>query len=150
MTTDVTIDTSILAKGLIPPRRRIKDQLYEDSLRLHSKSKEILLKIENGEYINHIPLIALIETACVVSRLTNDSESVNLSLSFVNQNSRMYSDAYLLERSIEIGKITKASGLDVIFMACADITGSALMTDDRKMFERACEYGLDAKFLRDK
>ena len=62
----------------------------------------------------------------------------------------MYSDAYLLERSIEIGKITKASGFDVIFMACADITGSALMTDDRKMFERACEYGLDAKFLRDR
>lgn len=149
MSTDVTIDTSILVKGLIPPRRRIRDQLYEDSLLLHSKSKEILLKIENGEYINHIPLIALIETACVVSRLTNDAESVNLSLSFVNQNSRMYSDAYLLERSIEIGKMTKASGFDVIFMACADITGSILMTDDRKMFERACEYGLNAKFLRD-
>ena len=55
MTTDVTIDTSILVKGLIPPRRRIKDQLYEESLRLHSKSKEILLKVENGEYTNYIP-----------------------------------------------------------------------------------------------
>jgi len=96
MSTDVTIDTSILVKGLIPPRRRIRDQLYEDSLLLHSKSKEILLKIENGEYINHIPLIALIETACVVSRLTNDAESVNLSIGHRLRTFRINSMYYYL------------------------------------------------------
>jgi predicted nucleic acid-binding protein len=50
----------------------------------------------------------------------------------VSQNSRVYSDVYLLERSIEIGVRTKASGFDVVFMACAEETGSMLITDDKK------------------
>lgn len=149
MVIDITTDTSVLIKGLVPPRRRTKDQLYETYLNIHLISKEILLKIEAANYVNHVPLIALIETACVVSRLTNDSESINLALSFVSQNSRMYADAYLLEKSIEIGTKTKASGFDVIFMACAEVCGSILITDDRKMFEKAIEYGLEAKLLRD-
>ena len=62
---------------------------------------------------------------------------------------KFYGDAYLLERSIEVGIITKASGFDVIFMACAEETGSTLITDDRKMDEKARHYGLDVIFLRD-
>ena len=48
-------------------------------------------------------MIALIETVCVVARLTNDDESVELALSFVSQNSELYSDAYLLEKAIDYG-----------------------------------------------
>ena len=65
-------------------------------------------------------MLALVETSCVASRLTDDDESADLALSFVSQNSRLYSDADLLDRSIEIGKRTKASGFDVVFMACAE------------------------------
>lgn len=144
----VTTDTSVMIKGLVPPRRRKKDQLYETQLGLHLRSREILSKIESGEYINHIPMLALIETACVVSRLS-DEERADLALSFVSQNSRLYSDAYLLERSIEVGKRTMASGFDVVFMACAEETGSTLITDDRKMYERANDYGMDVRFLRE-
>jgi len=35
---------------------------------------------------------------------------------------KLYDTADLLERSIEIGIASKASGFDVIFMACADVT----------------------------
>ncbi len=149
MVTNVTTDTSVIIKGLIPPRRRKKDQLYETQLDLHLRSREIMSLIESGEYVNHIPLLALVETSCVVSRLTDDDESADLALSFVSQNSRLYSDADLLDRSIEIGKRTKASGFDVVFMACAEENGSILITDDRKMYERADDYGLYVKFLRD-
>lgn len=148
MDTRVTIDTSVIVKGLVPPRRRKRDQLFESQLELHLRCREILLKTESGEYINNIPLLALIETACVVSRLS-DEKRADLALSFVSQNSRVYSDVYLLERSIEIGLRTKASGFDVVFMACAEETGSMLITDDRKMYERANDYGLDVRFLRD-
>lgn len=144
----VTTDTSVMIKGLVPPRRRKKDQLYETQLSLHLRSREILSNIESGEYVNHIPMLALIEVACVVSRLS-DEERADLALSFVSQNSRLYSDAYLLERSIEVGKRTMASGFDVVFMACAEETGSTLITDDRKMYKRANDYGLDVRFLRD-
>jgi len=149
MTINITLDTSVLIKGFVNPRRRIKDEHYEEYLKLHLKSRDVLSNVENGNYINHIPVMALIETACVVSRLTNDPESVTLALDFLNQHSRLYSDVDLLELSIEIGRRTKASGFDVIFMACADASNSILMTDDRKMYERAIEYGLDARFLRE-
>ena len=94
-------------------------------------------------------MIALIETVCVVARLTNDDESVELALSFVSQNSELYSDAYLLEKAIEIGMRTKASGFDVVFMSCTEVTGSILITDDKGMYEKAIDYGLEAKFLRE-
>jgi predicted nucleic acid-binding protein len=146
---DVTTDTTVIVKGLIPPRRKKSDTIYEEYLNLHRKAKNILLKIESGIYKNHIPLVALIETVCVVARLTNDYESVKLALSFVSQNSELYSDAYLLEKAMEIGMRTKASGFDVVFMSCAEVTGSILITDDKRMYEKAWDYGLDAEFLRE-
>lgn len=137
---DVTTDTTVLVKGLIPPRRKKRDVIHDEYLNLHRKAKEVLLKIERGIYKNHIPLIALIETVCVVARLTNDYESVELALSFASQNSELYSDAYLLEKAIEIGMRTKASGFDVVFMSCAEVTGAILITDDKGMYEKAREW----------
>ena len=148
MTIKVTTDTSVLISGLVPPRRRIKDQLFFQQHDLYMRSNEILEKIASKEYANHVPLITMIEVAAVVSRLTNDAESVELALSFVNDNSRLYPDVYLLDRAVEIGKATKASGFDVLFMACSEVSGSRLLTDDRKMYEKAVEYGLNADFLR--
>jgi len=148
MITNVTTDTSVLIKGLVPPRRRAKDQLFSEQLDLHLRSVEILNKVERGDYSNHVPLIALIEVASVVSRLTNEPKSVSLALSYVSENSKLYPDVYLLERAIEIGKKTKASGFGVLFMACAEANGSILLTDDRKMYEKAALYGLEVNLLR--
>jgi predicted nucleic acid-binding protein len=145
----VTTDTTVLVRGLVPPRRKRHDVIFEEYIRLHSSASEVLRRIEQGEYQNHIPLLALIETACVVSRLTNDPESASLSVSFVSSHAKLYDTADLLERSIEIGIASKASGFDVIFMACADVTGSQLITDDRKMYERARESGIDTTLLRE-
>jgi len=55
---------------------------------------------------------------------------------------KMYDTADLLERSIEIGIMTKSSGFEVIFIACADMNGSLLITDYRKMPERARQSGI--------
>jgi len=145
----VTTDTTVLVRGLVPPRRKRHDVIFEEYVRLHTRASEVLRRIEQGEYQNHIPLLALIETACVVSRLTNDPESASLSVSFVSSHAKLYDTADLLERSIEIGIASKASGFDVIFMACADVTGSQLITDDRKMYERARESGIDTTLLRE-
>jgi len=144
----VTVDTSVMVKGLVPPRRRKQDELYEHQLDLHLRSREVLLQIESGEYENHLPIIALIETACVVSRLS-DEVRADLALNFVGNNSKLYSDGFLIELAIEIGLKTKASGFDVLFMACAEKANSKLVTDDKKMREKADDYGLDVLFLRD-
>jgi len=145
----VTTDTTVLIKGLVPPRRKRDDALLDESNRLYTTALEVLRRIELGDYENHIPLLALIETACVVSRLTNDPESASLATSFVSSHANLYDTTDLLLRSIEIGIKTKASGFDVIFMACADMTGSLLITDDRKMYEKSLEFGLEAALLRE-
>ena len=148
MATNVTVDTSVIVKALVPPRRKKQDKLFDLQRELHLSCRDVLLKTESGEYANHIPLLALIETACVVSRLS-DTQRAGLALTFLGQNSRFYGVAYLMERSIRIGMRTKASGFDVVFMACAEETGSILITDDRKMYDRANDYGLDVIFVRD-
>ena len=37
----VTVDTSVMVKALVPPRRRTQDELYEAQLDLHLRSREI-------------------------------------------------------------------------------------------------------------
>jgi len=148
MPANTTCDSTIIVRGLVHPRRKKRDKIYREQLRLHKKAKKILKKVESGEYRLHIPLIAFIETASVVSRLTNDKESIRMALSFLGENSKVYPDILLFEKAVEIGIETKASGFDVLFMACAKLTKSKLITDDRRQFERAKEYGLETEFLR--
>jgi hypothetical protein len=35
----VTVDTSVMVKALVPPRRRKGDELYEEQLDLHLRSR---------------------------------------------------------------------------------------------------------------
>jgi len=150
MPINITCDTTVIVKGFVPPKRRKHDEIYQEQLRLHNKAKEILRKVEFGEYELHIPLIAFVEIACVISRLTNDEESVKLAISFLGQYAHAYPDMILFDKAIKIGMKTKASGFDVLFLACAEFTNSILITDDRKQYEKAKGYGLKAEFLRDK
>ena len=149
MVINITCDTTVIIKGFVPPRRKKRDEIYEEQLKLHSIAREILLDVEQGKYKLNVPLIAFVEVACVISRLTNDEESVKLAISFLWQHAKSYPDMVLFDRAIKIGVETKASGFDVLFMACAEITNSVLITDDRKQSEKAKEYGLGTEFLRD-
>lgn len=45
MATSVTVDTSVMVKGLVTPKRKKKDQLFESQLDLHLRSRDILFKI---------------------------------------------------------------------------------------------------------
>jgi predicted nucleic acid-binding protein len=45
MTIKVTTDTSVLISGLVPPRRRIKDQLFSEQHDLYMRANEIMGKI---------------------------------------------------------------------------------------------------------
>nr|QEK15710.1 type II toxin-antitoxin system VapC family toxin [Thermococcus aciditolerans] len=61
----------------------------------------------------------------------------------------LYSDVYLLETAIDLGITTKASGFDVLFLACAMMTNSKLITDDKKMYDKAVDAGINAELLRE-
>ncbi len=54
MISDVTTDTSILIKGLVTPRRKVNDALFDESVLIRENALTILEKIETRKYHNHI------------------------------------------------------------------------------------------------
>ena len=146
---NVTFDTTVLAKGLIPPRRRKEDSIYEEQIRLHTIAKSMIGEVENKESILHVPSVAVVEIAAVGARLTGREEKGIEVSDFVQEHGNIIYDIDLLEQAIKIAAQTKISGFDSIFIACAKVTDSLLITDDRKMFDAAARLGIDSKLLRD-
>ena len=65
---NITFDTTVLAKGLIPPRRRKRDVIYEEQFRLHAIAKSMIGEVESKKSIMNIPSVAIIEIAAVGAR----------------------------------------------------------------------------------
>src|SRR3989338_3618662 len=145
---NITLDTTVLAKGLIPPRRRKRDALYEEQFRLHTIAKSMIGEVENKKSVLHIPSVAVVEIAAVGARLTGEEERGIEVSDFVKEYGNIIHDVDFLDKSISIASSTKISGFDSIFIACAQLTGSLLITDDRKMFDAAVNIGISAKLLR--
>jgi len=144
----LTLDTTVLAKGMIPPGRKKKDSIYEEQFRLYDIAKSIILEVENRKAIMSIPSVALVEIAAVGSRLTGKGERGIMASDYVKEHGTIIYDICLLEESIRIAARTKISGFDSIFIACAKITDSILITDDKKMYEAAVKAGVETKLLR--
>ena len=145
----VTLDTTVLAKGIIPPRRRKKDYVYEEQFRLHTIAKAVIREVENKESVMHIPSAAIVEIAAVGARLTGKEERGVQASAFVNEHGNIIYDIDLLEEAVKIASKTKTSGFDSVFIACAKTTNSILITDDRKMHDAAIKVGVKSKLLRD-
>ena len=144
----VTLDTTVLIKGIIPPRRQKKDPIYKEQLRLHSLAKSILRNVENRKTEMNIPAISLIEVASVGARLTGKDKRGIQASDYVREHGNIIYDMFLLNDAIRIAARTKSSGFDTIFIACAKLTDSTLITDDKKMYEAAIKTGVTAKLLR--
>ena len=147
---ELTLDTTVIVKGLVPPKRKKRDSIYEESLRLHNLAKDILKKIESSEYKLYIPSIALVETGAVISRVTHKKNTAKNSVNFLKGiTTEILYDYQIIDEAIETGIETKSSGFDTIFITCAKITDSVLVTDDKKMFEIANKHGVKSKLLRE-
>jgi len=147
--TDVVLDTSVLVKGFLPPLRRKRDEIYYRQLSLHLKAKQLLKKAQSGEFTLHEPVIALVETSTVLWRLSKSERIVDVGIEFLETYSLFYSDVYLMEDAMKIGRETGASGFDVLFLACAKRANAKLITDDKKMYEKAVKGGIEAELLRE-
>ena len=146
---NVTLDTTVLAKGLIPPMRRKKDVLYEEQSRLHVIAKSIISKVESKESVMHIPSVAVVEIAAIGARLTGKEEKGIEVSDFVENHGKIVYDIDLMSEAVRIAAKTKISGFDSIFIACAKTTNSMLITDDKKMHEAADRVGVSSKLLRE-
>lgn len=143
-------DTTFIVKGLVKPRRKRQDEELERQLKLHNKAKEYLEKVERNEICMIIPSVALIETASVVSRLTNEESLSRDAVNFLWGNSEeILFDFQTLETAVQTGIKTKASGFDTLYLAVLKLTDAALLTDDSKLHKLAKDMGFESKFLRE-
>ena len=146
--TEATLDTTVLIKAIIPPRRRKNDALYNEQLRLHATAKAVVNRVEEGRLSMNVPAVAIIEAAAVGARLTGKEQRGMDAAAYVRANGNIIDEAALLERAVEIAAKIKISGFDSLFIACAEITGSVLVTDDKGMHEAAIKSGIRAELLR--
>ena len=146
---NVTLDTTVLAKAIIPPRRRKRDAIYEEQFRLFTIAKSIIREVEEKESIMHIPSVAVVEIAAVSARLTGKEQRGIQASDYVKKYGNIIYDINLLNEAVKIASKTKISGFDSIFITCAKVTNSMLITDDKKMYDAAINLGIKSKLLRD-
>lgn len=143
-------DTTVIVKGLVPPRRKKKDALYEQQLKAHILCSQLLQRIEQKTASLSIPSIALVETAVVVSRLTNESAVAKEAVAFLRTAAKkILYDSLLLEKAVQIGMETKASGFDVLFLTCSRLLDLPLVTDDEQLMKVCKEHNYKCIYVRD-
>jgi predicted nucleic acid-binding protein len=145
-----TIDTSFAVKGMVPPRRQKLDDILEKQQKMHKLARSYLDKVRDKHAEMYIPAVALIETAIVISRITNNEKDSRKGISFLRRNAvHMFYEHEILEEAISFGIESKASGYDTIFLTIAMITQSELLTDDSLQHKIALRRGIVSHLLRD-
>lgn len=143
-------DTTVIVKGIVPPRRQKNDELLNQQVEIHRLARTFMDAVESGKTELNLPSIALVETAAVVSRLTNHNGAAEESVDLLRAiSTRILSDNEFLEEAIKVGIETKASGFDVVFLACSKILRVPLVTDDKQLADTAKRYGYTYIYLRD-
>jgi predicted nucleic-acid-binding protein len=112
-----TIDTSFAVKGLVPPRRKKQDEILEKQQKMHKSARSYLDNGRDKHAEMYIPAVALIETAIVISRITNNEKDSRKGISFLRRNAaHVFYEHEILEEAISFDIEVKASGYDTIFL----------------------------------
>ncbi|WP_297520459.1 hypothetical protein [Thermococcus sp.] len=73
----------VVVKGILPPLRRKRDDIYRRQSSLHKSAKELLRKAQAGEFTLHEPLIALVETSTVLWGLSKSERIADIGVEFL-------------------------------------------------------------------
>jgi predicted nucleic acid-binding protein len=145
----VVLDTSIIVKSILLPRKSLPKDIYEREAKTHKKCKQ-LIKFLNNEGIDvYLPKVALVEVASVLKRhgypkiALQVIESLSNSYNFISENE-------IFEYCLNIALKTGASGFDCYFIATSLMLNAILITDDEKMNKHANSTGLKSILIRNK
>lgn len=94
------LDTTVLIKAIFPPRRKKKDAVYEEQLRLHAV--KIMKSIEGGADTMALPFLALVETAAVGARSTGQAGLGKEAVSYVRSHATFLSDIMIHDESVDV------------------------------------------------
>ena len=142
----VVLDTSVIAKALLRPRRSLPKEVLERENKTHEKAKLVVHLCDDHEVL--LPKACLVEVASVLRRnghrdvIPEVVESLSLSYTIVPEES-------LFETAVEVASETGAAGFDCYFMALAMIENALLITDDEKMALHSRKMGIETLLLRE-
>jgi hypothetical protein len=74
---ELTLDTSVIIKGMIPPRRR--DKKRNERIRKFKTATTYMRFLFSGKIVGFIPSAVLIEVSAVGARLTGSKKSLDKS-----------------------------------------------------------------------
>lgn len=109
-----TIDSSVIIKGMLKPRRKKQDEILKEQVRLHKVASSIMDCVNSGEAELTIPNVAIVEVASVASRLTGLKEVGINAANFIKGIATVVNENDILIDCIDIASSTKLSGL-IIF-----------------------------------
>ena len=142
----VILDTSVIVKALLRPRRSLPQEVLERENQTHEKARLVVHLCDDHEVL--LPKACLVEVASVLKRnghgdvIPDILESLSLSYNLVPEET-------IFEEAIDVASKTGASGFDCYFMALALVEGALLITDDVKMAFHARNLGIKTLLLRE-
>ena len=143
---ELTFDTSVIIKGIIPPKRR--DEKGNERIRKFKTAATYMRFLFSGKIIGFIPSAVLVELSAVGARLTG-SEEFGISLAGrIKDICTVLYDEEILDNAIEISARYKASGFDNLLLTCAILTNTPLFTDDKKLHD-LCDKAKIKSYLLD-
>ena len=145
----VVLDTSVIVKSILAPRKSLPKDVYEREIETHKKCRKLIKLLDSRDFEVYIPNVALVEVASVLKRngyhrlIPRVLESLSASYIFIPEED-------IFELSIEVATKTGASGFDCYFIATALLLNATLITDDKKMNRHARSIGLNSILIREK
>jgi predicted nucleic acid-binding protein len=141
----ITIDSDVLTYAFIAPTKEVYKERYNEVWKLHEKADAIYKDVIKGVHELIIQSTVLIETAIVISRATMDRrEGASVSEKIKRDASEvLYLDGKFTEYCVERGVKILLSGFDTVVFSCADLTKSALLTNDQKFYNNISKHHPD-------
>ncbi|KYK35889.1 MAG: hypothetical protein AYK19_01405 [Theionarchaea archaeon DG-70-1] len=128
---ELTLDTSVIIEGMIPPKRR--DKKRNERIRKFKTANTYMKLLFSGKIIGFIPSAVLVELSAVGTRLTG-SKKFGISLAGkIEEICTVLYDEEILDNAIGVSAQYKASGFDNLLLTCAILTNTLLFTDDKKL-----------------
>lgn len=143
---ELTLHTSVIIKGMIPPRKR--DEKRNERIKKFKTATTYMRFLFSGRIIGFIPSAVLIEVSAVGARLTGSKKFGIRLAGKIEEICTVLYDEEILDDAIEISAQYKASGFDNLLLTCAILTNTLLFTDDKKL-HNLCDKAKIKSYLLD-
>ena len=147
-TTNIVLDTSVVAKSITTPPKHLPKNIYERELETRGKIHVILDILRENSFKVFYPKSGIVEAASVLKRSGMMKEQIQNILESLHNTFIIIDENKIYGKALEIALLTAPSGFDTYFLALALLTGSLLITDDKGMASHAEKLNINHILVR--